>query len=137
MQVILLVGKKPASSEVQRYVFGSLLKHQLTRDNIFGLIRPCGNAEMLTNLTEISLSAWNAEMLLNLTEILLSACDSCLPLVFWMCIFISNLFLMFVISSSQVKNRLTSIIWRRRYTYIFTFHTLFSFFTQRKTALLL
>ena len=30
-------------SEVQRYVFGSLLKHQLTRDNTFAWIRSCGN----------------------------------------------------------------------------------------------
>ena len=35
--------KKPALSEVQRYVFDSLLKHQLTRDNTFALIRSCGN----------------------------------------------------------------------------------------------
>ena len=30
-------------SEVQRYVFDSLLKHQLTRDNSFALIKSCGN----------------------------------------------------------------------------------------------
>ena len=29
--------------EVQRYVFDSLLKHQLTRENTFALIRLCGN----------------------------------------------------------------------------------------------
>ena len=33
----------PALTEVQRYVFESLLKHQLTRDNTFALIRSCGN----------------------------------------------------------------------------------------------
>ena len=38
-----LLLKKPALSEVQRYVFDSLLKHQLTRDNTFDLIRSCGN----------------------------------------------------------------------------------------------
>ena len=38
-----LLLKKPALSEVQRYVFDSLLKHQLTRDNTFALIRLCGN----------------------------------------------------------------------------------------------
>ena len=30
-------------TEVQRYVLDSLLKHQLTRDNNFALIRSCGN----------------------------------------------------------------------------------------------
>ena len=30
-----LLLKKPALSEVQRYVFDSLLKHQVTRDNTF------------------------------------------------------------------------------------------------------
>ena len=29
--------------EVQKYVFDSLLKHQLTRDDTFALIRWCGN----------------------------------------------------------------------------------------------
>ena len=43
IRVILLVAKKPALSEVQRYVFDSLLKHQLTRDTTFALIRSCGN----------------------------------------------------------------------------------------------
>ena len=38
-----LLLKKPALSEVQRYVFDSLLKHQVTRDNTFALIRSCGN----------------------------------------------------------------------------------------------
>ena len=38
-----LLLKKPASSEVQRYVFDFLLKHQLTSDNTFALIRSCGN----------------------------------------------------------------------------------------------
>ena len=38
-----LLLKKPALAEVQRYVFDSLLKHQLTRDNTFALIRSCGN----------------------------------------------------------------------------------------------
>ena len=38
-----LLLKDPALSEVQRYVFASLLKHQLTRDNKFALIRSCGN----------------------------------------------------------------------------------------------
>ena len=37
-----LLLKKPALSEVQRYVFDSLLKHQLTNDNTFALIRACG-----------------------------------------------------------------------------------------------
>ena len=32
-----------ALSDVQRYVLDSLLKHQLTRDNTFALIRSCGN----------------------------------------------------------------------------------------------
>ena len=35
--------KNPVLTEVQRYVFDSLLKHQLTRDNTFALIRSCGN----------------------------------------------------------------------------------------------
>ena len=35
--------KSPALTEVQRYVFDSLLKHQMTRDNTFALIRSCGN----------------------------------------------------------------------------------------------
>ena len=35
--------KNPALTEVQRYVFDSLLKHQLTRDNTFALIRSCGS----------------------------------------------------------------------------------------------
>ena len=44
IRVIFLVAKKnPALTEVQRYVFDSLLKHQLTRDNTFALIRSCGN----------------------------------------------------------------------------------------------
>ena len=36
---------KKLLSEVQKYVnvFDSLLKHQLTRDNTFALIRSCGN----------------------------------------------------------------------------------------------
>ena len=38
-----LLLKTPALTEVQRYVFDSLLKHQLTRDNTFALIRSCGN----------------------------------------------------------------------------------------------
>ena len=38
-----LLLKKPALSEVQRYVFDSLSKRQLTRDNTFALIRSCGN----------------------------------------------------------------------------------------------
>ena len=40
-----LLLKKPALSEVQRYVFDSLLKQQVhvTRDNTFALIRSCGN----------------------------------------------------------------------------------------------
>ena len=38
-----LLLKKPALSEVQRYVFDTLLKHQLTRDNTFALIRSFGN----------------------------------------------------------------------------------------------
>ena len=35
--------KNPALNEVQRCGFDSLLKHQLTRDNTFALIRSCGN----------------------------------------------------------------------------------------------
>ena len=35
--------KNPALTEVQRYVFDSLLKHQLTIDNSFAFIRSCGN----------------------------------------------------------------------------------------------
>ena len=37
-----LFEKNPALSEVQRYVFHSLLKHHLTRDNTFSLIRSGG-----------------------------------------------------------------------------------------------
>ena len=37
-----LLEKNPALSVVQRLVFDSLLKHHLTRDNIFALIRSCG-----------------------------------------------------------------------------------------------
>ena len=37
-----LLEKNPALSEVQRYVFDSLLKHHLIRDNTFALIRSCG-----------------------------------------------------------------------------------------------
>ena len=39
----ILLLKTPALTEVHRYVFDSLLKHQLTRDNTFALIRSCGN----------------------------------------------------------------------------------------------
>ena len=39
----VLLEKNPALSEVQRYVFDSLLQHHLTRDNTFSLIRSCGN----------------------------------------------------------------------------------------------
>ena len=35
----VLLEKNPALSEVQRYVFDTLLKHHLTRDNTFSLIR--------------------------------------------------------------------------------------------------
>ena len=39
-----LLQKKPAAlSQVQMYVFVSLLKHQLTRENTFALIRSFGN----------------------------------------------------------------------------------------------
>ena len=38
-----LVAETPALSEVQRYVFDSPLKHQLTRDSIFPLMISCGN----------------------------------------------------------------------------------------------
>ena len=38
-----LLSKRPALIEVQMHVFDSLLKHQLTRDNTFALIRSCGN----------------------------------------------------------------------------------------------
>ena len=37
-----LLEKNPALSEVKRYVFDSLLKHHLTRDITFVLIRSCG-----------------------------------------------------------------------------------------------
>ena len=37
-----LLEKNPALSEVQRYVYYSLLKHHLTRDNTFSLITSCG-----------------------------------------------------------------------------------------------
>ena len=37
-----LLEKIPALSKVKRYVFDSLLKHHLARDNTFSLIRPCG-----------------------------------------------------------------------------------------------
>ena len=37
-----LLEKNPAFSEVQRYVCDSLLKHPLTRNNTFSLIRVCG-----------------------------------------------------------------------------------------------
>ena len=40
---LLLVAKKSVLSEVQRYVFGSMFKHQLTRDNTFALIRSYDN----------------------------------------------------------------------------------------------
>ena len=36
-------SQKPALSEVERYIFDSLLKQQLTIDNTFALIRSCGN----------------------------------------------------------------------------------------------
>ena len=39
----LLLKKTPALTEVQRYVFDSLLKHKLTRDNSFALITSNGN----------------------------------------------------------------------------------------------
>ena len=38
-----LLLKKPALSEVQRYVIDSLLKHQLIRGNTFALNRSGGN----------------------------------------------------------------------------------------------
>ena len=38
-----LLLKKHPLTEVQRYVFDYLLKHQLTRDSTFALIRSCGN----------------------------------------------------------------------------------------------
>ena len=37
-----LLEKNPALSEVQRYVFDSLLEHYLTRDNTYSLIRSYG-----------------------------------------------------------------------------------------------
>ena len=37
----LLLEKNSALSEVQRYVFDTLLKYHLTRDNTFSLIRSC------------------------------------------------------------------------------------------------
>ena len=42
-QSYFLLLIKPALSEVQMYVFDSLLKHQFTRENTFALIRSCGN----------------------------------------------------------------------------------------------
>ena len=44
LRVIRLVAKKHALSEEQRYVFDSLLKYKLTRDNTFALIRSYDNA---------------------------------------------------------------------------------------------
>ena len=41
--VIFLVAKKTALFEILRYVFDSLLKHQLTRDSTFNLRRSWGN----------------------------------------------------------------------------------------------
>ena len=41
-----LLLKKRALSEVHRYVFNFLLKHQLTRDNTFALIRSRGNEKI-------------------------------------------------------------------------------------------
>ena len=38
----VLLEKNPDLSEVQRYVFDSLLKEKLTRDNTFSLIRSRG-----------------------------------------------------------------------------------------------
>ena len=38
-----LLLKNPAFTEVQRSVFDSPLKHQLTSDNTFALIRSCDN----------------------------------------------------------------------------------------------
>ena len=38
-ELYFLLLKNPALAEVQRYVFDSLLKHPLTRDNTFALIR--------------------------------------------------------------------------------------------------
>ena len=38
-----LLLKNPALTEIQRYVFDSLLKHHLTRENSFALMRSCGN----------------------------------------------------------------------------------------------
>ena len=40
---LFLLLKHPFLTEVQRYVFDSLLKYQLTRDSDFALIRSCGN----------------------------------------------------------------------------------------------
>ena len=37
-----LLGNNPTLSEVQRYVFDSLLKHHLTKDTTFALMRSCG-----------------------------------------------------------------------------------------------
>ena len=41
-ELFFLLEKKPALSEVQGYVFDSLFKLQITRDNTFSLIRLCG-----------------------------------------------------------------------------------------------
>ena len=38
-----ILEKNPVLSEVQMYVFDSLLKLHLTRDSTFSLIRSCGN----------------------------------------------------------------------------------------------
>ena len=37
-----LLEKKPALADEQRWVFDSLSKHHLTRDNTFALMRSCG-----------------------------------------------------------------------------------------------
>ena len=37
-----LLEKNPALADVQRYVFDSLSKHHLTRDNTFALMISCG-----------------------------------------------------------------------------------------------
>ena len=42
-ELYFVLLKNPALIEVQRYDFDSLLKQQLTRDNIFALIRSCCN----------------------------------------------------------------------------------------------
>ena len=59
IRVIFLVGKNPALSEVQRYVFYSLLKHHLKRDNTFSLIWSCGkDVDKVENSKKDTVEPW-------------------------------------------------------------------------------